>query len=69
MLTQEFGQSIRERREFLALRQQDLAEISGVTIKTIHLIETGLGNPSVTTLEKIAIVLGMELLLQVKKAI
>ncbi|MBX3240491.1 MAG: helix-turn-helix transcriptional regulator [Chitinophagaceae bacterium] len=62
----QIGQALKFRREFLHLRQEDLAEMSGVTIKTIHLIETG-GNPSVETLEKLANVLGMELLIQVKK--
>ena len=63
----EIGQSIKFRREFLGLRQEDLAEMSGLTIKTIHLIESATGNPSLDTLEKLATVLGMELLLQVKK--
>jgi transcriptional regulator with XRE-family HTH domain len=61
------GNIITTRREFLHLRQADLAEMSGIAIKTIHLIESGTGNPSVETLTKIATVLGMELLLQVKK--
>lgn len=56
------------RREFLNLRQEDLAEMSGITTKTIHLIETGTGNPSIETLEKLVNILGMELLLQVKKS-
>jgi len=63
----EMGKALRFRREFLNLRQDDLAEMSGITSRTIHLIESGTGNPSVETLEKLAIVLGMELLLQVKK--
>jgi transcriptional regulator with XRE-family HTH domain len=63
----EMGNLITTRRDFLNLRQEDLAEMSGVAIKTIHLIESGSGNPSVITLEKIATVLGLELLLQIKK--
>jgi transcriptional regulator with XRE-family HTH domain len=63
----DIGKTLRFRREFLNLRQEDLAEMSGITSRTIHLIESGTGNPSVETLEKLAIVLGMELLLQVKK--
>jgi transcriptional regulator with XRE-family HTH domain len=68
MTVLELGKAIRFRREFLSLRQEDLAELSSLTIKTIHLIESGTGNPSAVTLEKIATVLGMELSLQVKKA-
>jgi len=61
------GEAIVKRREFLKLRQEDLAEMSGVAIKTIHLIESGSGNPSIGTLEKLAIVLGLELLLEIRK--
>jgi transcriptional regulator with XRE-family HTH domain len=68
MILIEMGKSIKFRREFLNLRQEDLAEMSGITTKTIHLVEAGTGNPSMETLEKLANVLGMELLLQVKKA-
>ncbi|TMI63739.1 MAG: helix-turn-helix transcriptional regulator [Bacteroidetes bacterium] len=68
MTIEEIGNAIKFRREFLNLRQEDLAELSGLTIKTIHLIETGTGNPSVETLEKLARVLGMELTLLVKKS-
>lgn len=62
------GQLIAKRRELLQLRQEDLAEMSGVAIKTIYLIESGSGNPSIATLEKIAGVLGLELTIQVKKS-
>ena len=65
----EIGQIIKFRREFLNLKQEDLAEISGVTSRTIHLIENATGNPSVATLNKLAVVLGLELILQVKKLI
>jgi transcriptional regulator with XRE-family HTH domain len=68
MTIKELGTAIKFRRDFLNLRQEDLAELSGVTVKTIHLIESGNGNPSFETIEKIAVVLGMELVLHVKKA-
>ena len=68
MLLTEMGKSLKFRREFLNLRQEDLAEMSGITTKTIHLIETGTGNPSIETLGKLVNVLGMELSLQVKKS-
>jgi transcriptional regulator with XRE-family HTH domain len=63
----QIGETIKSRRQFLNLRQEDLAEMSGIATKTIHLIESGSGNPSVETLEKLATVLGMELMLQIKK--
>jgi len=64
----EIGELIKKRREFLNLRQEDLSELSKVTIKTIHLVEQGSGNPSFETLSKLSEVLGLEILLQVKKA-
>jgi transcriptional regulator with XRE-family HTH domain len=67
MNMEQMGETIKVRRQFLNLRQEDLAEMSGIAIKTIHLIESGSGNPSVETLEKLATVLGLELILQVKK--
>jgi transcriptional regulator with XRE-family HTH domain len=67
MTIAEIGQLVIRRRELLRLRQEDLSEMSGIAIKTIHLIEKGSGNPSIATIEKLAIVLGLELMLQVKK--
>lgn len=60
------GNSIKDRRKILKVRQEDLAEISGVALRTIILIERGEGNPSFETLLKITGVLGMELQLNVK---
>lgn len=67
MNLEEMGKALKFRREFLHLRQEDLAEMSGITSRTIHLIESGTGNPSMETLGKLVTVLGMELVLQVKK--
>jgi transcriptional regulator with XRE-family HTH domain len=67
MIAAKMGQIITARREALRLRQQDLSEMSGIAIKTIHLIEKGSGNPSMATIEKIAAILGLELVMQVKK--
>ena len=60
------GTKIKERRKILKIRQEDLAEISGVDLRTIVTIERGEGNPSLETLLKIVEVLGMELQLNVK---
>jgi transcriptional regulator with XRE-family HTH domain len=67
MTIAEIGKLITKRRELLHLRQEDLSEMSGIAIKTIHLIEKGSGNPSMVTIEKIARVLGLELMLQIRK--
>ncbi|MEA5460325.1 helix-turn-helix domain-containing protein [Arcicella sp. LKC2W] len=60
------GIKIRDRRKILKIRQEDLAEISGVALRTIVSVERGEGNPSLETLLKIAEVLGMELQMNVK---
>jgi transcriptional regulator with XRE-family HTH domain len=59
MDVQKLGKELRVRREFLKLRQEDLAEMSGVATKTIQLIEHGTGNPSLRTLEKVTKILGL----------
>lgn len=63
----EIGILIQQRRNELALSQEDVAEMTGVTTKTIYLLENGKGNPSLSTLQKIAAVLGLELRLGIKK--
>jgi transcriptional regulator with XRE-family HTH domain len=63
------GEYIQERRTKLQIRQEDLAELTGVTAKTIYMIENGKGNPSFLTLTKIAAVLGLEINVQIKKTI
>ncbi|MCC8187165.1 MAG: helix-turn-helix domain-containing protein [Bacteroides sp.] len=60
---------IKRRRLLLRITQQDLAELSGVSLRTIKDIESGAGNPSLHILSKIADILGMEVSLQVKDKI
>ena len=67
MTTTELGKIIKFRREFLKIRQEDLAEMSGVATKTVHFVETGTGNPSLETLIKLTDTLGLEISVQVKK--
>jgi len=59
---------LKDRREALKVTQEYLAELSGVGLRTLKAIETGKGNPTIETLNKLADVLGMELKLEVKKA-
>jgi transcriptional regulator with XRE-family HTH domain len=66
MLEGSIYKKIKERRTLLGITQQDLADISGVALRTIKQIETGKGNPSIKTLDKIADVLGMYIDLVIK---
>ena len=69
MTTKEIGEFIKKRRAILKIQQTDLAEISGVALRTIIIIERGSGNPSLNTLQKLGDVLGLELTLMVKTKI
>lgn len=67
MNLKEVGELVKKRRDFLKLRQEDLSELSQINMRTIHLIEQGNGNPSFETLRKLAEVLGLQILVEVKK--
>ena len=58
---------IKERREMLKITQENLSDLSGVGLRTIKQLEAGKANPTYKTLQEIADVLGLELVLQVKK--
>jgi transcriptional regulator with XRE-family HTH domain len=67
MNLKKIGETIKKRRELLSLRQEDLAELCDVSIKSIHVIEQGTGNPAFETLRKVVDLLGLELTLQIKR--
>ena len=60
----ELGDMIRKRRELLGLLQPQLAALSGISTRTIQLVEQGKGNPSVNTLIRLAEPLGLRLILK-----
>lgn len=66
-IKEEMGQLVRARRKFLQLRQRDLAELAGVTLRGLTAIEGGRGNPTLNQLSKIASVLGMQVTLTQKR--
>jgi len=61
-----FGKTIRNRRRLLKITQADLAELAGVSLRTIIKIERNQANPTMAALSKIAVVMGMKLTLKVK---
>lgn len=63
----EIGETIRKRRELLGLLQPQLASISGISRRTIQLVEMGKANPSIDTLLKIADPLGLTIKLLLKE--
>lgn len=67
MHQEELVKVLKDRREALKVNQEYLAELSGVSLRTLKAIESGKGNPTLDTLNKLAEVLGMELKLELKK--
>ena len=60
---------IKARRKVLGISQQDLAEMSGISLPTVKDIERGLANPSLSTISKLLDVLGMEIVYRVGQKI
>lgn len=67
MLVKDLGKVVKDRRNELNITQPHLAEIAKVSTNTLYKLERGQGNPSLKVLNKLAEVLGMELILEVKK--
>jgi len=59
-------ETIKKRREMLQVTQEVLAELSGVGLRTLKQFESGKGNPTLETLNKLGDALGLELKFQVK---
>ena len=62
-----FGQIIREKRNTIGLKQEELSQQSGVAIKTIHSIELGKGNPALKTVLRIFEILALDLIIVASK--
>ncbi len=62
----ELIKTIKERREVLQVTQETLAALSGVGLRTLKQFESGKGNPTLLTLQKLVDVLGMEVCLKIK---
>jgi transcriptional regulator with XRE-family HTH domain len=62
-----FGQIVREKRNAIGLKQDELSQRSGVAIKTIHSIELGKGNPAIKTIIRLFDTLSLELLIVASK--
>ena len=58
--------TIKERRRNLQVNQENLAKLSGVGLRTLKQFESGQGNPTLQTIQKLAEVLGLEICLRVK---
>lgn len=63
-----FGDAIKKRRARLVITQEGLAQISGVSLRSIKAMEKGAGNPTLSQLTKVLRVLGWVLELKERGA-
>jgi DNA-binding XRE family transcriptional regulator len=63
---EEIKNTIKQRREELMVTQETLAALSGVGLRTLKQFESGKGNATLLTIEKLTDVLGMEICLKLK---
>jgi len=66
MNIKEIGIEIKRRRKYLSITQEDLAEITGISRRSLQYIEKGQMNPSIEQLEKILDALGLEIIIRTK---
>lgn len=57
----DIGQEIKSRRQKLRLTQQALADMSGVSVRMIKSIEGNYANPSLKTVDKLLVPLGLRI--------
>jgi transcriptional regulator with XRE-family HTH domain len=65
----ELKEVMKSRREMLGISQLDLAEMAEISLATVKDIERGKGNPSLSTINKILEVLGMEIIYRVRQTV
>jgi y4mF family transcriptional regulator len=64
--TKKIGEIIKERRQSLKVKQQELADLAGVGINTLVAIERGQGNPKLETLLCVLDTLGLQVDIKLK---
>ena len=69
LLDMKIQEVMKLQRKALGITQQDLADMSEIAISTIKKIESGKGNPSLSTIEKIMDILGMEVKYEIRQTV
>ena len=62
-------ESLKNRRIRLQVNQETLSLLTEVSLRTIEQLESGKGNPTLETIQKLADVLGLELRLEIKNVL
>lgn len=65
----ELSEVMKKRRKELEISQLDLAEMAEVSLATVKDIERGKGNPSLNTVKRILMVLGMEIHYEIRRTV
>ena len=65
----ELNEVMKKRRKELEISQLDLAEMAEVSLATVKDIERGKGNPSLNTVKRILMVLGVEIHYEIRKTV
>ena len=63
----DYGSIIQQRRKILGITQEDVADVSQVSLSFLKMLEKGKANPSVETLSRILDSLGLEMQISVKR--
>lgn len=66
MHSREIVNIVKARRESLNVTQETLAQLSGVALRTLKQFESGKGNPTLQTLQKLGDALGLEVTVVIK---
>ena len=69
LLDMKIQEVMKLQRKALGITQQDLADMSEIAISTIKKIESGKGNPSLSTVEKIMDIPGMEVKYEIRQTV
>lgn len=60
----EIASSIKERRKYLKMTQQEVADLADMSINTVVSLERGEGNPKLETVLTICDIIGLELIIK-----
>lgn len=62
----DISKAIKTRRKLLKLTQDELAEISRISVRSLKAIELGKGNPGISQLNKVLDTLGLKITIGIK---
>lgn len=63
----DYGSLIKDRRKEIGVTQEQLADVSGVSLSYIKLVEANKANPTISVLETLLDCLGFEIIVRIKQ--